>query len=114
MKRFSAAVTAAGITLAACMIFVGVTQAQNPGLSGQPVYNQATQYRDITPSDTASLPQFTRAIYIGDGVACNIAVVGSGDTVPVTFPNMPPGWQPMSVKKVMSTNTSCVTIKAGF
>jgi hypothetical protein len=106
-------VTAAFIVLGAVGIFAAA-HAQNPGLSGQPVYNQGTQFRAVTPSDTASLPQFTRAIYIGDGVACNIAVVGSGDTAAITFTNMPPGWQPMSVKKVMSTNTSCVTIIAGF
>jgi hypothetical protein len=72
--------------------------------------NQASQFRALTKSDTATFPP-TRGLHIGDASACNVAVIGAQDTAAVTFNNVQSGQiLPFSVTKLMSTNTTCATV----
>lgn len=60
----------------------------------------------VTPSDTVTVN--FRALYVG--TAGNLAVVPVGGDAAVTFTNVPVGWFPVSVSKVMSTNTTATGI----
>src|SRR6476646_6676423 len=93
-----------------CLAYFGA-RAQAPP-AGVGVLNQALGARAVTKSDTTVI-QTTRALFIGDAAACNIALILSGDSAAVTFSNVQPGEVlPFSAFKVMSTNTTCATIVA--
>lgn len=93
--------------LAAALLLLAGTAAAQSVPQGQPVLNQGYELRAVTPSDTATI-LVTRALYIGNSSACNIAVVGNGDSTAVTLSNVQPGEiLPLQVTKVMSTNTTC-------
>lgn len=63
----------------------------------------------ITPSDsTILLP--TRAIWVG--TAGNITVTMLGNGAVVDFPNVPVGWFPVQVTKVMAATTAS-NLRAG-
>jgi hypothetical protein len=63
----------------------------------------------VTPSDTASLPFVTRALYVGG--AGNISVLLINDTVPVTLMNAVAGsLLPLRVSQVMNTNTTATNL----
>lgn len=80
--------------------------------SGQSVLNQGYQARRLTKSDTTAVP-VTRGIFIGDGTACDVALLFNGDTSPVTFPNVQSGAiYPFSIIKLMSANTTCTVVNA--
>ena len=70
--------------------------------------NPASDAATVTPSDSTILS--ARALYIG--VTGNVAVIPLGGTVAVTFSNVPVGILPVSVSKVMSTNTTATSIVA--
>ncbi len=77
----------------------------------QPVQNQAQSSQTITKSDSTVYSPALRGLWVGDSSACNLALVLADDTVPVTWP-LPAneGFMPVSVKQVMSTNTTCATV----
>lgn len=82
-----------------------------------PVYtlNQGLKAAVVVPSDTTVFTPITRALYVGQATACNVAVLMANDTVAVTFLNVQPGqFLPLQVKKVMATNTTCVNLVALF
>lgn len=86
--------------------------AVNVAPRGQGVLNQGIAAVAVTPNDSTVLIP-TRALYIGDAAACNVAVILVNDTAAVTFPNVQVGqFLPLTATKVMSTNTTCTVIKA--
>ena len=59
----------------------------------------------IAPNDDTDLSAITNALYVG--FTGNISLVCSGDTVPVTFFNVPGGsFLPLQVRKVRATLTT--------
>jgi hypothetical protein len=76
----------------------------------------------VTPSDTKDVtdaagdgaPCYAKSLYIGTGG--NIAVVAAGDNsaagagTPVTFQNVPAGWFPVQVRRVMATGTTALQV----
>jgi len=80
----------------------------------------------VTPSDTKDVtnatgdaaPGYAKSLWIG--VTGNIAVVTAGDQTnggagtAVTFSNVPVGWFPVQVRRVMSTNTTASSIVAVY
>jgi hypothetical protein len=95
----------AAISLSLCGTAIAQTAAR-----GTPVLNQGISAAAITVSDVTVLTP-TRAIYIGDAAACNIAVRFVKDTSAVTLANVPSGsFLPITVDKVMNTNTTCTSI----
>lgn len=59
----------------------------------------------ITPNDSTSFDFATRGIYVG--TAGDLAVLGIGDTVPVTLVGVPAGsLVPVAAQKVMATGTT--------
>lgn len=88
------------------------------GASGKP----ARRFLAVTPSDTKDVtnatgdnaPCYAKALYVG--VTGDLAVVSARDTVgtpagtAVTFKNVPVGWFPVQVRRVMSTGTTASQI----
>lgn len=68
----------------------------------------AQRAADVTPSDATILG--ARALFVG--TTGDLAVVPQGQTGAVTFQNVPVGFFPVSVAKVMSTNTTASDIVA--
>ena len=68
---------------------------------------------EVTPSNSADLPFRTRAVYIG--VAGHLAVKTQKGAVgaTVTLTNLPVGWHPISVWRIMATGTTATGIVAG-
>lgn len=65
----------------------------------------------ITKSDTTTFAQPTRGLYIGGTAPVDVAVVFAGTIGAVTLPDLLPGMvHPLSVVKVMSTNTAATEI----
>jgi len=68
----------------------------------------------VTPSDTADLPNVSRAIYVG-GQAGNLRVNLADDTTAVVFNSLAVGVvHPLAVKRVFATGTSATNIVALF
>lgn len=80
----------------------------------------------VTPSDTKDLTNaagdnaavYAKCLWIG--VTGNIAIVAAGDQsntlqgTAVTVSNVPVGWFPVQVRRVMSTNTTASSIVAFY
>lgn len=99
------------LSLALWLGIISLAFAQLPP-NGQSVLNQGYQARRLTKSDTTAVP-VTRGIFIGDGAACDVALLFNGDTSPVTFPNVQSGAiYPFSIIKLMSANTTCTVVNA--
>lgn len=60
--------------------------------------------------DTGTSGSPCTGLYVG--TAGNLAVILEGMITPVTFTNVPVGWHPLRVKRVMSTNTTASGIIA--
>ena len=74
---------------------------------------QATRVSAVTPSDSADLASYPKALYIG--VTGDVVVVpkhADNDTDTVTFKAHPVGYMPIQVRRVMSTNTTATNILA--
>lgn len=56
----------------------------------------------VTPDDDTDVGPY-RALWIG--VTGDVAVIHVGDSSAVTYTNVPVGWYPWAVKRVMATNT---------
>ena len=82
--------------------FVGTSAGISaPGLS----------FAAVTPSDTVDLPVTARGLFVG--TAGNVAVIGAGDSLPVTFKNVANGTVlPLCVKRVLATGTTATDIVA--
>jgi hypothetical protein len=67
---------------------------------------------DITNAATEAAPLYAKALYIG--VTGNVAVIMAGDATgtAVTFSNVPVGFMPIQVRRVMATNTTATGIVA--
>jgi hypothetical protein len=77
---------------------------------GQQIVDAGTSAAAVTKSDTTELGP-TRALYIGG--AGNVAVMMQGDDAAVTFTAVPVGTiLPISVRRVMSTDTTATNIVA--
>jgi hypothetical protein len=106
-----------GAIAALVLLFSGeALAAANQAPTGTPVINQGRAGVAVVKSDATVLPA-TRALYIGDAAACTIAVIFANDfprgNGAVTLPSVQPGaFLPLSVVKVMSTNTTCASIVA--
>lgn len=102
------------LVVAVLVALCGQSFAQ-PAPSGQAVQNQAVNAVLLTKSDTTIFTQ-TKGVYVGDASACNIAVVFSQAPPPgsaVTLTNIQTGIpMPLSITKLMSTNTTCATVFA--
>jgi hypothetical protein len=58
----------------------------------------------VAPSDTVSLPQVTRALYVGEGGSVSVQMV---DGLVATFRNVPTGSiLPIRVSKIRATDTT--------
>lgn len=69
----------------------------------------ATHLFAITPSDTVTFPNATRAIWVGG--AGNIAIVAQGDTTPVTISGVAAGTMlQIAAAQVMATNTTATLL----
>jgi hypothetical protein len=67
----------------------------------------------ITPSDTAELPNVTRAIYIGS--AGNLTARLADDTAAVTFNGLPAGSMlPIRVRQIFASETTAGMVLVGF
>jgi hypothetical protein len=79
----------------------------------------------VTPSDTLDLPDvdntnptpaYAKSLYVG--TSGNVAVIPAGDKsnngrgTPVTFLNVPVGFLPVQVRRVMATSTTAQNIVA--
>lgn len=76
----------------------------------------------VTPSDTLDVtdasgdnaPCYAASLYVG--VSGNLAIVHAGDNgnsgagTVVTYLNVPVGWFPVQVRRVMNTNTTATSI----
>lgn len=105
--------TVIGIALALLVSVAFQAFAQSGPVA--PIYtlNQGLKAAVVTPNDTTTFLPVTRAVFIGNATACNIAVLMANDTVAVTFLNVQSGqFLPLQVKKVMATNTTCSNIVA--
>lgn len=78
-----------------------------------------SQFRNaiaVTPSDTVDLNPYAKALWVG--VAGNLSVVLAGDKgdsgTPVLFTNIPVGWFPGQVRRVMNTLTTATTMIAVY
>lgn len=90
---------------------------QNNPFQGQPGFNQVMQIRAVTPSDSTTLPMTAKALFNGNASACNIAVIAANDKAgqQQTLQNIAAGtWIPVTAWRVMSTNTTCSNILAGY
>lgn len=79
------------------------------------IASQARAAATVAPSDTVDLTPYAKALYIG--VTGNITVipVGSyagGSSATVTFLNVPVGWFPVQVARVLATGTTATGIVA--
>lgn len=63
----------------------------------------------VTPHDDNELSQVTRALYVGTTGDVAVTMKGGGN---VTYPNVPVGWMPIRVTKVLSTGTTASDIVA--
>ncbi len=89
----------------------GLSWAQSPPI-GTPVLNQGISARLLTKSDTAYVLE-TRALFIGDATACNVALLFNNDTAAVTFTNVQSGaLLPFQIVKLMSAGTTCTSVVA--
>ncbi len=71
----------------------------------------AMRAQAILPSDTVTLAEIPKALYIGTGGNLNLIAVG--DTAIVAFRNIQPGTiLPVRVAKVMQTGTTAADIVA--
>lgn len=95
------------------LLTIGSALAQNEA-KPYSVSNQGWFATAVTPNDSVNLTRTpTKALYIGNATACNIAVILQNDTVAVTFLNVQSGsFLPLKVKRVMLTNTNCSNIVA--
>lgn len=84
------------------------------GIFGLSVLDQGLDAAAVTPSDT-TLVGPTRALYIGDSTPHSLVVQMFNDTTAtsITFSNVPVGWLPINVKRVMAA-TTCINIVAVF
>jgi hypothetical protein len=105
------------LAFALCLVACGAlaAPADDGQTAGSRVWtlNQARSAVAITPSDSTDLTiKPTRAIYIGDGSACNVAVRMADDgTTATTFASVQPGTLlPIQVNRVMSSSTTCASI----
>ena len=68
----------------------------------------------VTPSDTADLPTYPKALYVGATGNVRVLTVVAEDADAVTFANHPVGWLPVQVRRVMATGTTATQIVAAF
>lgn len=83
-----------------------------PARRGIPVTPSDTE--DVTNASGDNAPCYAAALYVG--VAGNLTVVHAGDNgnalagTAVLYPNVPVGWFPVQVRRVMATGTSASDI----
>lgn len=78
-------------------------QNSSPSLSGPAAHGFA-----VTPNDSTTLAETTRALYVGSAGAIAV-LMASGASI--TFPGVPAGTMlPVRVTKVMATGTSATDI----
>lgn len=68
----------------------------------------------VTPSDTADLTIYAKALYVGGAGNVRVLTVGGEDGDAVTFANHPVGWLPVQVRRVLATGTTATQIVAAF
>ena len=68
----------------------------------------------MTPSDTADLNAYAKALYVGAAGNVRVLTVGAEDGDAVTFANHPVGWLPVQVRRVLATGTTATQIVAAF
>lgn len=62
---------------------------------------------DITPDDDTDLPHETRALYVG-GAGHVTAIMRNGVTQ--LYSNMPVGWHPIRITRVLDTGTTATLL----
>ena len=88
-----------------------------PAISGGQIVSHtgepAVEARAVTPSDSTDLSitteaeperRYPRGLYVG--VTGNLSLMLLNDTAAVTFSNVPVGWFPVRVRKVMVATTA--------
>lgn len=73
---------------------------------------QARKAKAVTPSDTADLSPYAKAIYVGGAGDVRCILVDSSDLEAVTFVGMAVGWHPIQVRRVFATGTTATNIVA--
>lgn len=73
--------------------------------------NPLTRFEAYTPHNDTII-EVTRAVYLEESGP--MAVLGQGDTAPVTIPALAAGvWHPMAVVKILDTGTTATTVYIG-
>lgn len=90
-------------------------QDQNNAQRSTSIAAQARAAAAVVPSDTVDLAPYAKALYIG--TTGNISVIpvasyAAGSSTPVVFNNVPVGWFPIQVARVMATGTTASNIVA--
>lgn len=65
----------------------------------------------VNPSDTDELPHVTKAIYVGSAGDVQVTTYGYETVV---FHNMQPGWYPIKIRQIWSSNTHASNIIAAW
>lgn len=67
---------------------------------------------DVVPDDSNDLTWTTRAIYVG--VSGDISVHMYGESAPLVWKNVPVGFHPISVDRILSTGTTAASLIASW
>lgn len=68
--------------------------------------------RHVTPSDTATLAEYSRALFVGGAGSLSVELVGNPGSA-ITLSQVQPGMvYPLRVSKVLATGTSATNIIA--
>lgn len=81
---------------------------------GRDASGPARRAAAVTPSYTADLPTYAKALYVGVAGNLRVLTTGAEDTDAVTFSNHPVGWLPVQVRRVLATGTTASQIVAAF
>lgn len=75
------------------------------------VSSQARKVAAVTPSDSANLAPYAKALYIGGaGDVVVVPINATDDSQVVTFKAHPIGYMPVQVRRVMATGTTATNI----
>lgn len=79
-----------------------------PNWMGTPARNGAA----VTPSDSADLDAYAKAVYVGASGDVTVTLTNMADGTFIKFSNHPVGYMPVQVKRVWSTGTTATLILA--
>nr|WP_314528354.1 hypothetical protein [uncultured Brevundimonas sp.] len=81
---------------------------------GREAGGPARRAQAVTPSDTADLNAYAKALYVGAAGNVRVLTTDGEDADAVTFANHPVGWLPVQVRRVLVIGTTAGQIVAVF